>query len=327
VKSQYWITRVALILVSAVLVCQSVAAAQNAADDYPSRPLLFINTSAAGSSLDLMMRTLAKFLSIELKQKVIVEDRPGGTGAVGMAFTMNQPANGYTIASATGSTSFQMADPHSAYVADDFIFFRGLQSEPSVIAVRKDSRFHTLDQLVDTLRKTPDKVSVGGYAAAGFHQFVFYRLQQAAHFKAIWVPYDGGNEAALALMSNQIDAVFMTPSTAPGQIKSGEFRLLAISTDERDPSFPNVPTFKEQGYNVVESLWRGIMVKKGTPPEIIAKLSDAMDQVEANPQWKAFMAANYQLPVSLTAQQMQKKVVDEVASRRIFLQTLGVSSQ
>lgn len=312
--------------IAAALMAFSAAsrAAGDAATDYPSHPITFINTSAAGSSLDLMMRTLAKFMSPLLKQNIIVEDRAGGTGAVGMAEGMTKPADGYTVISATSSTSFQMADPRSRYKPSDFIFLRALQTEPSVVAVNKDSPYKTLGQLVDALKHTPDKVTIGGYAAAGFHQFVFYKLQQAAKFRATWVPFQGGNEAALALMGQQIDAILMTPSTALGQIKSGQFRLLGISTEKRDPSFPSVPTFKEQGYDVVESIWRGVMVKHGTPAPIIAKLSAAMDKVEAEPQWKAFMATNYQMPLKLTQAQMQKKVEREVSDERLFLKSLGL---
>jgi tripartite-type tricarboxylate transporter receptor subunit TctC len=300
-------------------------AAAETATDYPSRPITFINTSAAGSSLDLMMRTLGKFMSPLLKQNIIVEDRPGGTGAVGMGLALNKPADGYTIISATSSTSFLMADPQSRYKPDDFVFLRALQAEPSVVAVNKDSPYKTLPQLVNALKNTPDKVTVGGYAAAGFHQFVFFRLQQAARFHATWVPYQGGNEAALALMGQHIDAVLMTPSTALSQIRSGQFRLLGISTEKRDPSFPAVPTFKEQGYDVVELIWRGLMVKRGTPAPIIDKLSAALDKVEADPEWKVFMDANYQMPMQLTQTQMQQKVEREVADERVFLKSLGVA--
>lgn len=319
-KIQSRIAGIALMLASSLL-----AAGQGLAADYPSKPIRFICTSAAGSPLDLMMRTLGKYLGDELKQTVVVENRTGGTGAVGMATAMNSPADGYTIVSATGSTSFLMADGSSKYTPDDFIFFRGLQAEPSAVAVRGDSPYRTLGQLVDALRATPDKVSVGGYATAGFHQFAFYRLQQVGNFKAIWVPFNGGNQAALALLGKQIDAAVMTPSSALGQLKNGDLRLLGISTAKRDPAFPDVPTFKEQGFDVVESLWRGVMVRKGTPPEVIEKLSAAMDRIEANPEWKAFMTANVQSPLGLTATQMQQHVVDEVKSRRVFLETIGVA--
>ncbi|TCT04788.1 tripartite tricarboxylate transporter substrate binding protein [Paralcaligenes ureilyticus] len=312
-----WIARLLLVGVSLLLWSSPSLAS------YPDKPIHFICTSAAGSSLDLMMRTLAKFLGGELKQTVIVENRPGGTGAVGMGVATNAPADGYTVVSATGSTSFFMAEGKSSYTTNDFIFLRGLQAEPSAIAVRKDSKFHTLPQLVEALRKDPDKINIGGYAAAGFHQFVYYRLQQAARFEGVWVPFQGGNQAVMALMGGFLDAAVITPSSALPQLRHGDLRLLAISTPERDHYFPDVPTFKEQGYDVVEALWRGVMVKTGTPPDVIAVLSSAMDRVEANPAWKKFMTQNVQSPLNITGEEMQNYVIGEVAERRKFLQTIG----
>lgn len=291
---------------------------------YPDRPIHFICTSAAGSPLDLMMRTLAKFLGEELKQTIIVENKPGGTGAVGMAAAMSMPADGYTVVSATGSTSFLMAEGKSKFTTHDFVFIRGLQAEPSAIAVRKDSPFHTLTQLVDALRDPSRKINVGGYAAAGFHQFVYYKLQQAAGFKSVWIPFQGGNQAVLALMGGFLDAAAITPSSALAQLRNGDMRLLAISTPQRDAYFPNVPTFKEQGYDVVETLWRGVMVKAGTPAPVIATLASAMDKVEALPAWKAFMQNNVQSSLHLSVDQMQRHVAEEVASRRKFLRDIGL---
>jgi putative tricarboxylic transport membrane protein len=312
----------AALIVLAASVGPALAAA---AADYPSKPIKFICTSAAGSPLDAMMRQLAKQIGDELKQSVIVENHAGGSGAVGMAMAKNQPADGYTIVSATGTTSFMMASGELPYTPDDFIVLRGLQAEPSAVAVRRDSKYQTLQQLIDGLRKKPDKINVGGYAVAGFHQFVFYRLQQEAKFKTEWIPFDGGNQAATALMGNHIDVAMMTPSSAIGQVKSGEIRLLAISTAARDAYFPNVPTFKEQGYDVVESIWRGIMVRKGTPQDVIAKLTSAMDRVEATAEWQKFMQFNLQSPLHLSVDQMQAQVRSEVASRREFLKKIGVA--
>jgi putative tricarboxylic transport membrane protein len=294
------------------------------AADFPARPIKFICTSAAGSPLDAMMRQLGKQLGDELKQSVIVENHAGGSGAVGMSLTKNQPADGYTVVSATGTTSFMMASGELPFTPDDFVVLRGLQAEPSAVAVRRDSKYQTLQQLIDALRATPDKINVGGYAVAGFHQFVFYRLQQVANFKTEWIPFDGGNQAATALMGNHIDVAVMTPSSAIGQVKSGDIRLLAISTAARDAYFPNVPTFKEQGYDLVESIWRGVMVRRGTPPDVIATLGAAIDRVEATPEWHKFMQLNLQSPLQLSVDQMQALVRSEVASRREFLKKIGV---
>jgi tripartite-type tricarboxylate transporter receptor subunit TctC len=272
-----------------------------------------------------MMRELAELIGQQVGQSVIVENRTGGSGAVGMQLAMNQPADGYTVVSATGTTSFMLAAGQAAFTPDDFIVLRGLQSEPSAVAVRADSPYKTLQQLVDALRKTPDKVNVGGYAVAGFHQFVFYRFQQAAGFKTEWIPFDGGNQAAAALLGRHIDAAVMTPSSALAQVQSGEIRLLAISTPTRDAYFPDVPTFKEQGYDVVESIWRGVMVKKGTPRAAIDVLTAAIDKAQATPAWKQFMKTNMQTPMRQNTDEMQALVRQEVTSRRAFLKSIGVA--
>lgn len=290
---------------------------------YPDKPLRFLCLSAAGSPLDAMARAVGKDLGDELGQPIVVENKPGGTGAVGMATAKNLPADGLTLVTATGSTSFMMADPKSSYTPADFIFLRGLQAEPSAVAVPKDSPYKTLKDLVEALRTTPDKVSVGGFAVAGFHQYVFYRLQQAAGFKNVWIPFDGGNQAVTALLGGHIQAAIVTPSSAIPQLQAGSLRLLGISTAKRDTYFPEVPTFKEQGYDVVEMLWRGVMVKAGTPAEVLRTLTAAFDRMEAKPGWQQFQKTNLQAGMGLSPEQMQKHVEAEVAARRRFLQEIG----
>lgn len=292
------------------------------AAQWPERSLHFITTSAAGSPLDTMMRALAKELGEILGQTIVVENRPGGTGAVGMNMALNAPADGYTVVSATGSTSFLMAEKGSRFHPSDFIFLRALQTEPSSVAVRKDSPFHSMKDLVEALKRQPDKVNIGGFATAGFHQYVLYRLEQKAGFKSTWVPYQGGNQALLALMGGHLDAAVITPSTAMAQIRSGDVRLLGISSKSRSEFFPDIPTFVEQGYDVVETLWRGVMVVKGTPPDVTAKLVRALEDVEKRPSWQAFMRENMQDRLPLPQPELQKFVEKEVADRRQFLMTL-----
>jgi len=310
-----WIARLAVAFLSVMSLSSFSFAA------YPDKPIKFNTGDPPGAPLDLMMRTLAKYLSEELNQPITVENRVGGTGAISMTAALNLPADGYTVISATSSTSFLIAEGKTSFSQNDFIFFGGLQVEPSAIAVRKDSPYRTLADLIDALKKSPDKVSVGGYATAGFHQFVYYRLQEIAGFKGIWIPFNGGNQGVLALLGGHLDATIMTPSSALTQIKSGDIRLLAISTEQRSEYFPNVPTFKEQGLDLVENIWRGVMVKRDTPPAIVAKLAQALKSVEAKPDWKKFMVENGQSAMNLSVEKMQVFVADEIQSRRKFLKT------
>ena len=205
------------------------AQAARAAETYPSRTVKLLCWSTAGSPLDVMMRQLGKELGELLGQTFVVENRPGAEGAVAMAVTKKGAADGYTILSTTSSMSFAMATKDIQFTPDDFIVLPVLQAEPSAVAVRADSKFNTMKEFMDFIAAHPDHVSVGGFSSAGFHQFVFYRLQQEGHFKSIWVPFKGGQDAALALLGGHIDVAIMTPSSALAQVKSGEIRLLGIS--------------------------------------------------------------------------------------------------
>ncbi len=138
---------------AAVLLGATALTAFPAYAAYPDKPIRFICTSAAGSPLDAMMRQLGKQLSQELHQSVIVENMAGGSGAVGMSYALNQPADGYTVVAATGTTSFMMAQGNLPFKPDNFVIVRGLQAEPSAVAVRKDSPYTSLAQLVDALRE------------------------------------------------------------------------------------------------------------------------------------------------------------------------------
>lgn len=300
--------------------------AQGGSATWPAQPFKLICTSAAGSPLDAMMRALGKELAEILGQPAVVDNRAGGTGSVGMTQAQNTAADGYTIVAATGSTSFLMAEASSRFQPDDFIFLRALQTEPSCVAVHRDSPLHTMDDLVKALKKDSNSINIGGYATAGFHQYVLYRLENEAGFKATWVPFQGGNQALLALMGKHLDAAIITPSTAMGQIRSGEVRLLGISSNSRSPFFPDLPTFKEQGLNVVETLWRGVMVTKGTPEPIVQALNNALLKVEAQPSWKAFMQENLQQDMPMTQPDFQRFVAKEVQDRRGFLQKIRQSA-
>lgn len=296
----------------------------SAAAPYPSNTVRLLCWSSAGSPLDVMMRQLGKQLGEMLGQTFIVENRPGGEGAVAMSVVKNKPADGYTILSTTSSMSFAMATKDIHYGPDDFTVLPALQVEPSAVAVRADSKFKTMKELIGFIHDHPDDISVGGFSSAGFHQYVFYRLQQEGHFKSIWVPFKGGQDAALALLGGHIDAAIMTPSSALAQIKSGDIRLLGISSAQRNEYFPNVPTFQEQGYNVVASIWRGIMVKAGTPQSIIDTLTTTIDKIKQTQEWKNFSRLNMQSSVNISLADMQKQVRDEVRSDAAFLQSTGL---
>jgi tripartite-type tricarboxylate transporter receptor subunit TctC len=199
-----------------------------------------------------------------------------------------------------------------------------IEAEPLAVAVRADSRFKTLKEVMDFLRASPNSLNVGGFSSAGFQQFVFYRLQQEGKFKSVWIPFKGGQEAGLALLGGHLDVAIMTPSSAPAQIRNGDIRLLGISSAQRSEYFPDVPTFKEQGYNVVEAIWRGVMVRAETPRGVVDALVTAVTKVKQTQEWKDVARQNMQSPMNISLDDMQQRIADEVGTYREFLKSSGL---
>ena len=291
---------------------------------YPTKDVRLVCWSAAGAPLDVMARTLAVEMEKTLKKPVVVENRVGGSGAVAMAYAMSQPADGHVLLTTTSSLSFTVAKGNVPFKVEDFIMLRAVEGEPSSVAVLKDSPIKTLDDFIEVMRKDSGKMRVGGYASAGFHQFVYYKLQELGKFSGPWVPFDGGNQAVAALLGGHLDAAVITPSSALAQIDSGEIRLLGISTADRSAYFPDVPTMKEQGYDIVEYLWRGVMVKKGTPADVVDTINASIDTAVKSSSWQNTSKARRQEPMSYTTEELNAKAVKEVQERKEFLQAIGL---
>lgn len=300
-----------------------VASPTARAAEFPAKDVRFLCWSAAGAPLDVMARTLGFELEKITGKNVIVENRLGGSGAMAMSIAKNQPADGHLILATTSSLTFSLAQGNIPFTLSDFTLVRAVEAEPVAVAVLKDSRFKTLDDFLEALRRG-EKLRVGGFASAGFVQFVYHKLQQAAKVSGPWVPFEGGNHAATALLGGHLDAAVMTPSSGLASVQSGDIRLLAVSAPKRISYYPDVPTMKELGYDVDEQIWRGVMVKSGTPPEVGEALGSIIDKAVQSEKWKNTMQARFQSPYEISMEDLNKKAVVEVEERRAFLKAIGV---
>ncbi len=163
---------------------------------------------------------------------------------------MTQPADGYNILVLTGTLTFGIAQGLIPFELEDFRLLRAMQSEPSSLAVLSDSQFKSVDDFTKYMKDNPNGLKVGGHAPGGFHQYMLYQLMKKGGFESGWIPHDASGKVTLGLLGKHLDAAMMTPSTGLAQVKSGEIKLLGVSTDERSAFLPDVPTFKEQGYDI-----------------------------------------------------------------------------
>lgn len=304
-----------------VLAGHSIEPAQGQA--YPSKRINLVVWTPAGTPLDVSMRLLASLLERDLRQPVVVENRPGGNGAIAMAYLRARPADGYTLLSTTSSMSMAMAKGEVPFKVSDFLMLRMIEAEPTSIAVRQDNVFQNAADFANRMTEDPRGMNIGGFAAGGFHQYAYFQMQEAMNFRASWIPFDGGREAALAVLGGHLDVAFMTPSSALSQVENGDIRLLGIALDERSPYYPNVPTLKEQGFDISEVLWRGVMMKAGTTRPVVDRLQTAIDAALSSEEWKKYRADNRQEARDIREGDMARAIEREVEASRDFLQSAG----
>lgn len=290
---------------------------------FPEKSVTLVVWSGAGGALDTYGRKLAELLEKQAGWSVKVDNRPGGSGAVGVSQIMNQPADGYNILVLTGTLTFGIAQGLIPFKIDDLRLLRAMQSEPSSLAVLADSPLKSVDDFVKYMKENPNGLKVGGHAPGGFHQYMLYQLMKQGGFESGWIPHDASGKVTLGLLGKHLDAAMMTPSTGLSQVKSGEIRLLGVSTPERTEFLPDTPTFKEQGYNLEDSIWRGIAVKAGTPDDTVNAIQAAIDKVTASEDWKKFQTEQLQDSPDWKEEEFTKRAKGELESQTEFLKASG----
>jgi tripartite-type tricarboxylate transporter receptor subunit TctC len=257
--------------------------------EYPEKPITVICWSSAGSSHDLMARVIAKVAEQYLGQPLAVINKEGGSGKVAMSYVLDQRPDGYTIMTNTRSMTTLLAEPGSSIGVDDFKYVSRLVRDPFVVTVREDSPFKTIEELVAYARANPNKLTMGGFSIKSVDEGLVKEFEEKAGIDLNYIPYRGGSEPVVAVLGGHIDAVVSNPSEVIPNFKAGKLRVLALAAEQAFPPFDNVPTLRSKGYPVVVEHWRGVMVAKDVPDDIVAKLDAALVKVAANPEFRQFL--------------------------------------
>ena len=311
-----------------VLMLFAVVSLAFAAGTYPSKPLHLIVPFGAGGGADIFARTLAKAMEKQLGQTIVVDNKPGGSSGVGLAYVMSQPADGYTLMEDSRTLTVLFARGSTPYKPSDLTYVASVNGEPSGLMVKAgDSRFSTLKEFVAYAKAHDGQVTVGGPGSADLHHLVANEFEAQAGIKVKWVPYSSGKEAALALLGSHVDAVMTTPSNARNLIQSGKIDLLGVSSKKRMSIYPDTPTFAEEGYNIDEILWRGLFMRGGVPQSRVDTLVTAVQKAMKDPEFEKYMQNYGQQSDFLPPDQLKALVVKEVPATRDFLKQLGALSQ
>lgn len=265
---------------------------------YPEKPVEIVAWASPGGGSDVMCRTFAKALeSVGFPQPLYVVNKPGGAGAVGMTYVQGKPADGYTILGVTNNLIFTpLTTPGFRYSFRDFEPIVMFGYDPKYIVVANNSRFQTIEELVNYAKAHPGAVKMGTFGPGSDDHVVGMLLAQVAQVDFNFIPFDSGGEILASLLGGHIDAQVAELSEVKGQLDAGAVRILAVATAERVQALPDVPTLKEKGWEVALPKFRGFMVKRGTPADIVQILTDWAVKAVQSQVFQAYLEAQHLEP-------------------------------
>lgn len=276
----------------AVVSAASFAAPAMAQADYPNRPIVLIVPYGAGGVSDVVARALALSMGKQLGQSIIIENKPGAGASMGVMDMKNAKPDGYRL---TLSPVGIFRQPHIQKVSYDPIagltYVAAFMSYDFLLAVAQDSPFKSVKDIVDQSKKQPGSVDYGTPGKFSANHVLMALLEKKAGVQFTHVPYKGDAEAVNALIAGHTKTGVFGNTVLP-HMQSGKLRALAIASESRPPAFANVPTFREQGYDVVTPSPLGIAGPRGLSPEIVRKLEAAVKSAMDDPAFQQ-AAANY----------------------------------
>jgi tripartite-type tricarboxylate transporter receptor subunit TctC len=286
--------RVAAFVVVPVVLAPAVERAQ-AQEPYPSKPITMIVPFPPGGVADLTGRPTAASMEKTLGQKIVVENKAGAGGGIGMAQVAKSKPDGYTIMMALSSISVipeadKLLGRAPMYTLEQLAPIALISADPTILVVRTESPWKTLKDFVDDAKKRPDAISYSSSGVYGTLHVAMAMLADAAGITLHHVPYTGAGPAITALLGGHVDALATGPGTVVQHIRAGKLRALASWGDKRLESMPDLPTMKELGYDAEFYIWSGLFAPAGTPAPAMAKLREAARDAVRDPQFKTAMA-------------------------------------
>ena len=275
-----------------VLLCGVVAGPAFAQSDYPSKPIRWIVPYPPGGTTDLLARLMGQSLSQRLGQQVVIDNRAGGGNNIGTEMAVRAAPDGYTIflvnpANAINATLY----PKLPFVfLDDLTPVAGLVRVPNVMTVTKNFPAKTVAEFIDYGRKNPDKINMASSGAGTSVHLSGELFKFMTGIGMKHIPYKGAGPAITDLLGGQVDVLFDNMPSIIGHIRSGGVRALAVTSAERSPALPDVPTVADTVPGYEASAWFGVAVPKGTPPAAIARLNREINAALADPVMRSKLA-------------------------------------
>ncbi|ETR76173.1 MFS transporter [Afipia sp. P52-10] len=316
---------------SAFAVALSVALSSTfaAAQDYPNRPITWVNGGTPGSVTDIGSRTYAKVLTEILGQSLIIENKPGAGGIISTEHVAHAKPDGYTILNGTSGPFGSYPSLYKKLTFDplkDFIPVHGLSESPMIMIVRPNSPFRKLSDLIDYARKHPEKLNYSTTGLGAGSHLLMEMLQQAANVKTTVVPYKGSAQQITDLMGGNIDLVLDYSVVVTPLITSGQVIPIAVTGRKRLKHLPEIATIQEQGYpDVWLTAWSSVLAPAGTPPDVIDKLANAFEQMLKDPSIQKYADDNgANLMVGLKKEAFRDFIVQDMAKLKTVVEKANI---
>jgi tripartite-type tricarboxylate transporter receptor subunit TctC len=300
------------------------------AQGYPSKPIRLIMPFPAGAPSDMVGRAIGQKLSEQLGENVVPDNRMGAGGNTGIAAVAKAPPDGYTllVTSPTIAISPSLYSNLTYDAAKDLVPVARLATIENVLVVHPSVPARTLKQFVALARARPGKLNYGSGGAGTTNHLANELLQSLEKINMVHVPYKGATPAMIALIGGEVDEVVIAIAPALPLIQAGKVRALAVLSERRAPTLPDVPTSKESGIdNFTISIWYGMFAPAGTPREVIARLNREIIKALESTELRSRMSASGIEPWPGTAEELGSLLRTETARYATLIRNAGLRAQ
>ncbi|WP_142848130.1 tripartite tricarboxylate transporter substrate binding protein [Telmatospirillum sp. J64-1] len=297
-----------------------------AAQAFPDKPIQYIIPFGPGGESDIAARFQEPLFRKLTGQDLVIQYRPGAGGATAWSQLNSMPADGHTIVGSNFPHIFiQPMEKDVGYKTEDVDNVYIFHYTPDALIVPADSPYQTLQDLIDAAKERPGALTFSGSGTYSANHIAAIKFDQLAGIKTTYVPFGGTGPSNSALLGKQVTGSWGY-TTVAGQL-GDQVRMLAVATDERHPQFPDVPTFKELGFDMVGGAYRGIAVPKSTPVEIKRQLSDLIGQINKDPEMVQKMVEGGFVMVDIGLDEMPEFMAQKAAEYTAIATEMGIVKQ
>jgi len=307
------VTAISRLLALALLCVAAIAPARAA--DYPTRPVKWVVPYPPAGTTDVLARIIAQWLTEKMGQSFVIENKPGAGNNLGTESVVKAPPDGYTmlLVNPANGINATLYKDLNFNVIRDIAPVAGIVRTPNVMEVTPSFPAKTVAEFIAYCKANPGKINMASSGSGTSVHLSGELFKSMTGCQMLHVPYKGAGPALTDLMGGQVDVIFDNLPSSVGHIKSGKLRALAVTSAERDPSMPDLPTIAETVSGYEATAWFGIGMPKGTPKDIIEKVNAEVNRALADPKMRARLAELGGKPIAGTPDDFGKVIAAETA--------------